>query len=252
MDINVNHIKENGYTIIPNFLNDKEITELQNLCDTTPVYMGETWDKIWKANGKFDEYEHWWSRVRDHPLIMSIKQKIRPLADKCFGKDKYEQCYGGDFKVTNPGSNFMYCHFDTPYRHKRWANDFSEDILGMQFGIALDNFDDISGGTRILPGSHKKIYLREDMDSMKHDEEFLRDGITMELEPGGLFCYHSRIMHSPMPNKTQKPRRLLLLLHLSNTPSFIQELSKVEDEETYTIENGSAFKKLNRGEKQDF
>ena len=50
---------------------------------------------------------------------------------------------------------------------------------------------------------------------------------------------------NPMPNKTQKPRRLLLLLHLSNTPSFIQELSKVEDEETYTIENGSAFKKKN-------
>ena len=26
------------------------------------------------------------------------------------------------------------------------------------------------------------------MDAGRHNDEFLRDGITMELEPGGLFC----------------------------------------------------------------
>ena len=231
MDIDVNYIKANGYAVIPNFWNTEEVTALQNLCDATPVAMGETWYKKWKANGRFDEYEHWWSEsVRDHPLTVSIKEKIRPMADKCFGEGNYEQ-YGGDFKVTNSGSNFMYCHFDTPYRHDRWANDFSDDIKGMQFGIALDKFDNESGGTRVLPGSHKKVYHKADMDAGRHNDEFLRDGITMDLEPGGLFCYHSRTMHSTMPNLTDKPRRLMLILHLWNDPTFKQELADIESKE---------------------
>ena len=140
-----------GTLLYPNFLNTEELTALQNLCDETPVAMGETWDNEYKPDLQFNEYMHWWSQtVSDHPLTLSIKEKIRPMADKCFGEDNYEQ-YGGDFKVTNAGSQYMYCHFDTPYRHDRWANDFSDDIKGMQFGIALDKFDNESGGTRVLP-----------------------------------------------------------------------------------------------------
>ena len=232
MDIDVDYIKENGYTVMPNFLTSDEVKQLQDLCDSSPVAMGETWAG---EDGKTeylpdldpDAYMHWWSyNMSEHAIVQQVKDKIKPLADKCFNGE-FEQL-GGDFKVTNPNSGYMYCHFDTPYRHDRWANDFGEDIKGMQFGIALDKFDDVSGGTRILPGSHKKVYHKTDMDVRKHDQEFLRDGVAMELEPGGLFCYHSRTMHSTMPNNSGKPRRLMLLLHLWNDPTFRQELQQEE------------------------
>lgn len=231
MEIDVNYIKEHGYYVMPNFLSSDEILELQELCDRSPIAMGETWPQDGKTQYlpglAPEQYMHWWTKnANDEPIIQHVKQRIYPLADKCFDGNFVQ--FGGDFKVTNPGSTYMYLHFDTPYRHDRWANDFSDDIKGMQFGIALDHFNEETGGTRILPGSHRRVYHKHDMEQGVHNEEFLRDGLTMELEPGGLFCYHSRTMHSTMPNKSNRPRRLMLMLHLWNDPDFRKELQQVE------------------------
>jgi len=224
---NKEYFIKNGYLIIHNFLNNDELTKLRKLSDNISIAMGETWNNEYIPNLEKNKYMHYWSdTVRENNFVKNvILKKIKPFADDFFGKEKYVQ-QGADFKITNPGSTYIYPHFDTPYRHDKWANKFDNNILGMQFGIALDEFNTTSGATKFLPNSHKKIYYKKDMDAGKHTQELIDKGISFETNPGGLLLYHSRIMHSTMPNKSNKPRRLLLCLHLSK--NIIDEVIEVE------------------------
>ena len=152
--------------------------------------------------------------IRNTPIdIELIDPKIQKLIQEIFPGEPYVR-YGSDFKVTMPGSTFFSPHFDTPYRFDHYCNDFDERALGMQFAIALDDFTELNGATRFLPGSHRQTMLKSDIQSGKYNEELQNNGISFIGNAGSLLIYHSRTLHSTMPNNSDKPRRLMLSLTL--------------------------------------
>ena len=221
--------KTNGYVILPGHFTAYEVSVLQASCDDTPVAMGETFDHQWVPPEGLDgkEYMHYWSTsILQHPVDAHIiNPKIRKLIDEIFPGESYKR-YGSDFKVTMPGSTYFSPHFDTPYRYDYYSNDFDDRALGMQFAIALDDFTEVNGATRFIPGSHKRTMLKSDIVAGMYNEELLNNGTSFIGPAGSVLIYHSRTLHSTMPNNSNRRRRLMLSLTLHE--SILGKLSELE------------------------
>ena len=224
------YFKTNGYVILPSHFTPDETKILQDVCDATPVAMGETYDHQWVSPENLGEnrYMHYWSNsILQHPVDTDIiNPKIRRLIDDIFPGEPYVR-YGSDFKVTMPGSGYFSPHFDTPYRYDYYSNDFDDRALGMQFAIALDDFTEQNGATRFIPGSHRREMLKSDIRIGRYDDELLQQVTSFRGPAGSVLIYHSRTLHSTMPNNSDRRRRLMLSLTLHE--SVLSTLSQLPD-----------------------
>jgi ectoine hydroxylase-related dioxygenase (phytanoyl-CoA dioxygenase family) len=226
----IEHFRTQGYVIIPGYFNSKETAKLQAVCDATPVAMGETWEHQWVPPEQLQDqqYMHYWSKsIKDTPIDRDIiDPKIQQLIQDIFPGEPYIR-YGSDFKVTMPGSTYFSPHFDTPYRYDHYCNDFDDRALGMQFAIALDDFTEQNGATRFVPGSHRREMLKSDIRSGRYDDELRDHGISFVGPAGSVLIYHSRTLHSTMPNNSNQRRRLMLSLTLHE--SILATLAQLPD-----------------------
>ena len=100
-----------------------------------------------------------------------------------------------------------------------WHQDWSfyphtnDDLLAV--GICIDDMTEENGCLLIIPGSHKGPILDHHQDGhfigAVTDPDF--DDATaekVELAAGGISIHHVRALHGSLPNRSPKPRRLLL------------------------------------------
>ncbi len=221
----VNEINDIGFTVHENAFDADCIRELNDYASTFEAERGHTKDLKWygwnnildmKQKGedpKNIDWAYYWTAEPEgnHFIDNVIKPELGKCADAAFGENNWVW-YCCDFIVLHPGMNFYRPHIDTPYRFKEFK--YTEGLLGLQFMVMLCDFTPDNGATGYVPGTHKYIYdYYQNMYADKsHFDLFFMDNYKQHLAPAGSFvCWHPRVMHSTMPNKTDDIRRGLLL-----------------------------------------
>tara|TARA_Y100000768_G_scaffold385611_1_gene372076 strand:+ start:2878 stop:3714 length:837 start_codon:yes stop_codon:yes gene_type:complete len=87
--------------------------------------------------------------------------------------------------------------------HKDFPKNFiSDEILSVNALIVIDRFDQISGGTYFVPGSHK-------FKEMPSDSYIRENEIQVFAEPGDVIFFDSMLWHKGGQNTSSKPRRAI-------------------------------------------
>ena len=104
---------------------------------------------------------------------------------------------------------------------------FSDDNL-ISAWIALGPEFEKNGGLKVLPGSHLRefsssafdpdLFFRTDFDGNK---EFLRGELQITLNPGDVFLFHSKLLHSANRNRSDETKLSLVFTYYdeSNSPN---------------------------------
>lgn len=208
-----------GFTVHKGIFDKNDIAELNEYAATLGPERGHDknqkwygWNTVAKMSAEDIaqvDWAYYWTPHAYHPIIGKIKSSLEPCIDQVFGNDEWEW-YVQDFIVLHPGMNFVRPHVDTPYRFKEFKYD--ERLLGLQFMVMMCDFNEKNGATGYVPGTHKYFHEPLPMTKEVSWEIFFRDNCKQyTAEAGSFVCWHPRLMHSTMPNKTDQVRRALLL-----------------------------------------
>lgn len=215
----LHEIEHVGFTVYQNQFDKQMIAELDEYAKTLNPERGHDKDKKWYGWNNVSKMEdpkkeidwaYYWTPNVNHPHINKIKGELHPLADAAFGAGNWVW-HVQDFIVLHPGMNFYRPHIDTPYRFKEFR--YAEGLLGLQFMVMMCDFNEHNGATGYVPGTHKYIH---DSFHMRDNPEtwniFFADNYKQyTAEAGSFVCWHPRLLHSTMPNKSNEIRRALLL-----------------------------------------
>jgi 1,5-anhydro-D-fructose reductase (1,5-anhydro-D-mannitol-forming) len=88
-----------------------------------------------------------------------------------------------------------------------------EPVPSITCWLALDRASAASGALRVIPGTHKHLYgdyrarLRARLvEDGAINEELLNEAVTLELEAGEFYLFHSWVLHGSPPNATSARR----------------------------------------------
>ena len=215
----LNEIEHVGFTVHENVFDPQVVTELNEYASTLDPQRGHDKNMKWYGwnnvetmeNPKTDvDWAYYWTPHVHHPHIDKIKEHLSPLATAAFGESNWVW-HVQDFIVLHPGMNFYRPHIDTPYRFKEFR--YAEGLLGLQFMVMMCDFTPDNGATGYVPGSHKYIYDAISMrDNIEQWNPFFADNYEQYTAGAGSFvCWHPRLLHSTMPNRSNEIRRALLL-----------------------------------------
>jgi len=215
----INEINHIGFTVHENVFDHNMIVDLDEYASTLQPQRGHDknmkwygWNNVEDMKNPKEEIDwaYYWTPHVNHPHIENIKHQLSPMADAAFGKNNWVW-HVQDFIVLHPGMNFYRPHIDTPYRFKEFR--YAEGLLGLQFMVMMCDFTPDNGATGYVPGSHKYIYDAIHMrDNLKTWAPFFADNYQQYTARAGSFvCWHPRLLHSTMPNKSNEIRRALLL-----------------------------------------
>jgi ectoine hydroxylase-related dioxygenase (phytanoyl-CoA dioxygenase family) len=146
---------------------------------------------------------------RQHPVFDGLMRHERIL-------DMVERLIGPDIRFMAGKLNVKAADVGSPVE---WHQDYAfgpttnDDTLTV--GIHLDDSDEENGCLLVIPGSHRGPVLDH-----HHDGQFVGAVRTAEvdtaaaapivLRAGGVSLHHARMLHASAPNRSPRPRRLLL------------------------------------------
>jgi ectoine hydroxylase-related dioxygenase (phytanoyl-CoA dioxygenase family) len=174
--------------------------------------------KDWESNLML-----WWSQqTTNFPGVQEINQIILKQFN---GLLDDPVLYASDVVTIEPGSTIVNPHVDTPHRFTQW--NFDERMLAIQAIVALHDFDSTSGSTGVWTGSQQYDWDINDCYRGRHTDEFLKNVTQPEMPRNSMLFYNCRLMHSSMPNPSDRPRRALLL-HYCTEP-LLESLHDVDN-----------------------
>ena len=121
--------------------------------------------------------------------------------DRVFVSQNHHNCvmtkYPGFSSSTQWHQDIRYWSFEKPELISMW--------------VALGRENEENGALRIIPGSHRMEFQREQFDSelffrmdIEKNLELLSSAKAVHLEPGDVLFFHSRLLHSARKNTTKK------------------------------------------------
>lgn len=165
----------------------------------------------------------WWSQmVMDWPEVIEIEKIINPLVEHFL---KNLTWYTSDIVTIEPKTNWINPHVDTPHRFKEWNTDPS--MLGLQCIVALQDTGRANGATGIVPGSQAFNWDIEKCYAGEYTSYFKSQYIQPTMPKGSVIMYGSRLLHSSMPNFSDKPRPALLLNYLRS--DIVEEVRRQDN-----------------------
>lgn len=222
----LNTIKEQGYCVVRNVIDIKDIDALNYLQNYLEPQRGHDFTAKYFPRKQLNEAGKlaiWWSQqVVDWECVRFINYRLLEITRGWFDNNII---YVSDVITNEPGNQFVKPHIDTPYRFDQWHEEF--DLLGVQCIIPLCNFNKVNGGTGLYPGSHLRNWVVKDSYRGVYTEEFLANVVQPEMNPGDVLIYNPRVLHSTMPNNTDLTRRALLT-HIT-TRELAEELKLVDN-----------------------
>ncbi len=219
-------LNHTGFTVQRDAFDIDKINELNEFAETINPERGHTKDKKWIGWNQIKDIEnpkteidwaYYWTEQVQHPIINEMKHTLAQYADAAFGEHNWVW-HVQDFIVLHPGMNFYRPHIDTPYRFPEFR--YNQELLGLQFMVMMCDFNEHNGATGYVPGTHKYMFDPKSIQDDKSWDTFYADNYQQYTANAGSFvAWHPRLLHSTMPNKSNKIRRALLLHAAERTTS---------------------------------
>ncbi|ADO71685.1 phytanoyl-CoA dioxygenase family protein [Stigmatella aurantiaca] len=113
--------------------------------------------------------------------------------------------------VTYPGNERGYWHADWPFNQKlatTLPSPYPDAVMNLSAIFMLSPFNKQTGGTILLPGSHRRSH---NPSGGSHTEQFEPHSaeVTASGKPGDVLFYDSRLWHCVAPNLSAGPRMAL-------------------------------------------
>jgi ectoine hydroxylase-related dioxygenase (phytanoyl-CoA dioxygenase family) len=215
-----------GYVVLPGFIPSLLIADYKIILkDLQPVRASSS-KKVYAERDDIKNMENisvWWSQtVENYKPFKAIKKIVDPLVHNNFTDLTF---YASDTVTINPRSQWLSPHVDTPHRFDKW--NFDKRLLGIQCIITLEDVNKDNAATGLVPFSQKRDFDIKKCYAGTFDRWFLENCKQHDMPKGTLLLYNCRVLHSSMPNNTDKPRSALLLNYLKK--SIIPEVSAIDN-----------------------
>jgi ectoine hydroxylase-related dioxygenase (phytanoyl-CoA dioxygenase family) len=165
------------------------------------------------------------SHSRETPRLARINQPVKahPIFERIMRSDevleRVADLIGPDIRYHHSKLNMKTASVGSPVE---WHQDFvffphtNDDVLAV--GIALDDCTPENGCLLVIPGSHRRPILDHHQDGVfvggvpsSLPEVAMDKSVAVIVPAGGMSVHHSRTLHASAPNRSSKPRRLLLI-----------------------------------------
>jgi ectoine hydroxylase-related dioxygenase (phytanoyl-CoA dioxygenase family) len=230
----IDFYRANGYLCVEDVLSQDEIAELRRVTDEFVEQSREV-----DANTPIYDLEP--GHSREQPRVRRIKNPAAHHAayDSVLRHprilDIVSQLIGPTLWSNGNKLNMKSAAFGSPIEwHQDWAfyPQTNDDLLAV--GVPIDDMTLENGCMLMIPGSQAGPLYDHHQDGIfvgaVTDPEFdpQREEIApVEVKAGGISIHHARTLHASAPNRSSKPRRLLLLQYcagdawpLSGAPSW--------------------------------
>ncbi|MBX9688226.1 MAG: phytanoyl-CoA dioxygenase family protein [Candidatus Obscuribacterales bacterium] len=122
-----------------------------------------------------------------HPTVMQVVEKV-------IGETAILHLQNGI--VLDPDLKHHQAQF-----HRDFSKDFVADkVLALNAMFVIDEFSEASGGTWVVPGTHRSSKVPSDRYLEEH-------AIQVIAKPGSVFFFDGLLLHKAGDNRTNKPRR---------------------------------------------
>jgi phytanoyl-CoA hydroxylase len=216
-DAQVESYRENGFVVAEGVLSDAEVRRLREVTDAmvegarglvthNDVYDLEDThrpDDPRVRRIKFPDRNHpEYARMVDHPKVVAILQRL-------IGKSIRFDVSKLNLKAAGYGASVEW--------HQDWAfyPHTNDDLCAV--GFMMDDCEMVNGPLMCIPGSHKGPILDHHLGgvfcgAINPDASPLDFSAAVPLTgaAGSITIHHARTIHGSAPNKSPKPRRLLL------------------------------------------
>ena len=212
----VQSYRDQGYLAVPGVLSAAEVAELQRVTDElvdasrgvaahTDVYDLEPGHSAAEPRVRRikspDRQHEVYARTLRHPAILDI----------------VEQLVGPGVRYQSTKLNLKSAGYGSPVEwHQDWAfyPHTNDDILAV--GVCIDAMSEANGGLLVVPGSHRGPLYDHHQDgwfvgAITGSEVDTEQVVQLEVPAGGISLHHVRTVHGSVPNRSPRPRRLLLL-----------------------------------------
>ena len=212
----VQSYRDHGYLAVPGVLSAAEVAELQRVTD-------ELVDASRGVAAHTDVYDLEPGHSAAEPRVRRIKSPdlqhdvyARTLRHPAI-LDLVEQLIGPGVRYRSTKLNLKSAGYGSPVEwHQDWAfyPHTNDDILAV--GVCIDAMSDANGGLLVVPGSHRGPLYDHHQDgwfvgAITGAEVDSAQVAQLEVPAGGISLHHVRTVHGSVPNRSPRPRRLLLL-----------------------------------------
>lgn len=213
----VEFYRQHGYLAIENVLTPAQLAEAHDVVDR----FVEQSRAVTAHNEVFDlEPDH--TPARPHIRRLKNPVKIHPFFDSLMRSDSIldhvEPLVGPGVRYQGSKLNMKDAQGGSPVE---WHQDFgfyphtNDDLLAV--GVALDDCTLENGCLLVVPSSHKGPILDHHQDGVfvgaitpSREGVDLARAVPVEVRAGGISIHHVSLLHGSAPNRSSRPRRLLL------------------------------------------
>jgi ectoine hydroxylase-related dioxygenase (phytanoyl-CoA dioxygenase family) len=215
-----------GYLVLPGFIPSILIADYRNILNDLYMVRASSSKKVYAERDSIKNLEDvsvWWSQtVESFKPFLAIKKLIDPVIRNNF---KDLDFYASDTVTVNANSQWVSPHVDTPHRFEKW--NFDKRLLGIQCIISLEDVNKENAATGLVPFSQKRDFEINKCYTGGYDRWFLDNCKQPDMPKGSLLLYNCRVLHSSMPNNSNKARPALLLNYLHK--DILAEVTEIDN-----------------------
>jgi len=185
-------VRQRGYATWPGFATPDQCASLKNAAE---ILTGGEYANLYPKSTRV------WDLYRHDPIFadMLIKPGLADLLDDLLGR--YYLLSDYSLNVVNPDQPIDDWHIDYPYNEMPQL--VNGGLLGLQCVLALDQFDEYNGATRLVPGSHAP--------PRRPSAPWPTTAETFMAEPGTLLVMAAATWHRSGFNSSGRPRAAILM-----------------------------------------
>ena len=210
----VEEIKILGYTILPRVLSETELASARDKIDR--IYQAQidevgTESQLASINDTYNArcplaYDEFFLSVATHRSVLAVVERF-------LGDYFVLMLQNGIINVPNVGDeqNAGQWHRDLNYQHFISTRPISVSAL-----VCVDDFSVETGGTHVLPASHKTEAFPSEEFVRRHEK-------IVEAEAGSVLVFDSMLYHRGGHNRSRLTRRALN--HMYTLPFVKQQIS---------------------------
>jgi len=193
----------NGYLVLPQTLAGAELTAIRDAADRA--------EAVWRADtsragGRSAVLEQVQAPIEYDDALLELlwQPTVLPIVRQLLGNDV--QMIDNDFFITPP---------HTPKTHAGWHHDVGMrgvyhplSTLMIKVFYLLSDVDAHSGGTAMIPGSHR---FGPDISLPTGGDPGAAPGaVQMTGKAGDAYLFNGRVYHAAVNNNSDRPRRVLI------------------------------------------